>query len=66
MLVTRKSIVSGKIRTIDLPIKKEDLESYEKGKGLIQNIFPDLTPDQREFIITGVTREEWDNLFKNE
>ena len=33
------------------------------GNGLIQNIFPDLTPDEREFIKTGVTPDEWDNMF---
>lgn len=66
MLVTRKSIVSGKVRTKDLPIEKEDLESYERGEGLIQDIFPNLTPDQREFIQTGITEDEWDSLFKEE
>ena len=30
---------------------------------LIQNAFPNLTSEQREFIKTGVTPEEWDETF---
>jgi hypothetical protein len=26
----------------------------------------DLTEDQREFIISGVTQEEWDDMFKED
>ena len=33
---------------------------------LIQDIFPGLSPDQREFIKTGYTREDWDKLFPPE
>ena len=33
---------------------------------LIQNVFPGLTPDQREFIMTGITPESWESLFKGE
>jgi hypothetical protein len=32
---------------------------------LIQDAFPDLTADQREFIMTGITPEEWDQMFSN-
>ena len=63
MQVTRKSIFSGTIRTIELPITKEQLESYEKGNKLLQNAFPNLTPGQREFIKTGITEYEWDKMF---
>ena len=29
----------------------------------IQDFFPELTADEREFILTGVTAEEWDKVF---
>jgi hypothetical protein len=29
---------------------------------LIQDAFPDLSPDDREFLMTGITPEEWDSL----
>jgi hypothetical protein len=32
----------------------------------IQDIFPDLTAGQREFIFTGYTEEDWATLFPPE
>ena len=37
----------------------------EKGMN-IQDAFPRLTPDQREFLMTGLTPEEWGDLFGEE
>jgi hypothetical protein len=64
--VTKTSIISGTTRTIELPITQDQLERWQRGEDLIQNIMPDLTPDQREFIMTGVISEEWDDTFKDE
>lgn len=66
MQITRKSIVSGKERTLDIDITEDQLKRWENGEGLIQNIMPDITPDEREFIITGITNDEWDETFKEE
>lgn len=30
---------------------------------LIQNAFPNLTAEEREFILTGITPEQWDEIF---
>ena len=65
MNVTRTSIVSGRTRTLDLPITSEQMAMYEAGC-LIQTAFPNLTDDQREFILTGITAEEWDETFAPE
>jgi hypothetical protein len=62
MIVTRKSPFSGKINEMDLPITPEQVDLWQGGV-LIQNAFPHLTPDQREFIKTGITPEEWDSVF---
>jgi len=33
------------------------------GQGeLIQDVFPHLTPDEREFIQTGITPEDWNEM----
>jgi hypothetical protein len=53
-------MISGKENTLDLNITEEQLTRYNAGDGLIQNIFPDLTPGEREFLMTGITEEEWD------
>lgn len=30
---------------------------------LIQDAFPDMTANQREFILSGITPDEWDDTF---
>jgi len=55
---------TGVTRTIDLPITEEQLTLWEEGM-LIQKAMPNLSPDQREFIMTGVTSEEWNEAFKD-
>ena len=63
MLVTRFSPFSHIKNTIDLDITAEQLARYENGEELIQNVFPNLSPEHREFIKTGITPEEWDATF---
>jgi hypothetical protein len=62
MIIERRSLFSGIIRTLDLPVTEEQIEAWERGE-LIQNAMPNLTDSQREFIMTGVTDEEWDDEF---
>ena len=62
MKVTRTSFYSGITRTLDLDITEAQMEAYQTGT-LIQNAFPDLSDADREFIITGVTGEEWIEMF---
>jgi hypothetical protein len=64
MLIRNKSIISGEEREMDLPITEEQLNNWKNGM-LIQNAMPNLTPAQREFLISGITPEEWDE-FLNE
>ena len=63
MIITNKSKVSGKIRSMDLPITNEQMSRYNSGRFTIQDCFPNLTPDEREFIKTGITPEEWEEVF---
>ena len=58
MMVTRKSMMSGEVRTLNLDVTNQQLQRWRAGE-LIQNVMPKLTPSEREFIITGVTDEEW-------
>ena len=67
MKVTRVSLVSGLTSSMDLPVTQEQLDEVNSPSGrLIQHIFPELTADQREFILTGITPEEWDELYGEE
>lgn len=62
MEVTRKSMMSGITRTRDLPITEAQLEAWKNG-ALVQNAFPNLSPSDREFLMTGTTDEEWNAAF---
>lgn len=62
MLIIRTSPFSGKTNSMEIEVTQEQISSWENGT-LIQDAMPNLTPDEREFIKTGITREEWDNAF---
>lgn len=63
MKISRKSPVTGKTNTMDLPITEEQLAEWQNGRH-IQYAMPNLTPDQREFLISGCYEDEFDNLMK--
>ena len=64
MKVTRTSPFSGVENTLDIPnLTEEQLAAYNTGQYLIQDVVPHLTPDEREFIKTGITAQEWDDTF---
>jgi len=63
MLITRPSMLTGDLHTMDLPVTEEDLQRWKLGGLSVQNAFPHLTPAQREFMLSGSTQEEWDAVF---
>jgi len=62
MKVTRTSPFTGVTRTLDLNITEAQVSAYNAG-ALLQNAFPTLNADEREFFKTGITGEEWDQMF---
>jgi len=56
--VVRKSPFSGKTNTIHVNVTPEGLAAYKAG-ALIQVAFPNLSADEREFIMTGITPDEF-------
>jgi len=63
MKITRVSSFTGIERSMEIPVTQEQLDRWAAGE-LIQNAMPELTADEREFIKTGVTPEEWENVFE--
>ncbi len=59
MKVTRQSLLTGKVHSMELPVSPLDLDAYHSGTANIQDVFPHLTDEQREFIKSGITPEEW-------
>lgn len=64
MTIIRKSQVSGLVRSRELDVTPDQIARLEAGQETIQDIFPDLSASDREFIKTGITDEEWDGLFE--
>lgn len=64
MLITKTSPITGKKVTLDLPITHRQLDRWEAGE-LIQNVFPDLTANEREFLMTGCSGDDWGELTCN-
>ena len=61
--IERKSPKTGKINSMILDTTKELLDEYYAGSDrLVQDIFPNLNVDEREFIMTGYTVEDWDTI----
>ena len=61
--IERKSPKTGKINSMILDTTKELLDEYYAGSDrLVQDIFPNLNVDEREFIMTGYTAEDWENI----
>jgi hypothetical protein len=61
MRITRTSRITGITRTQNLSITEEQYEDFRNGK-LVQEAMPHLSPADREFIISGVTQDEWDKF----
>ena len=61
--VARRSPITGKMNTMLLYISISQFQSWKGGEGLIQDIMPDLNNHEREFLISGCTKEDWINLY---
>ena len=60
MLITRKSMFSGIVNTLEIDISDHQLDVWRTGRATLQQIAADLMPWEREFIMTGVTQQEWE------
>ena len=60
--LTRSSDFTGDVNSMVLPVTQGMLDRYYMGNENVQDVFPDLHADMREFIMTGCTPEEWEYL----
>lgn len=65
VLVTMKSQLTGAVHTRAIPADENAvwayLDNYDQRP--VQVCFPHLNAEDREFLLTGITPEEWSNLF---
>ena len=64
MQITMTSMISGKTTTRDIDVEPEQVAAYHSAM-LIQDAMPELSASDREFIMSGITQEEWDGIFKD-
>ncbi len=57
--------IRGKTVRMELPVTQYRVLNWILGNDTwrIQDAFPDLSDDQREFILTGLTSDDWDEIF---
>jgi len=63
--ITRRSPLTGRTSTMRMDISEGALQAWQGGM-LIQDAMPNLNADEREFVMTGITPYEWDNMFEEE
>ena len=61
MIITKTSPLTGMLNTMDIDVTPLQIEQWERGM-LIQEAMPLLTRDEREFIMTGLTSTDWENM----
>ena len=68
--IKRTSLISGKEQTIVIPMTGAEFNeawyAYKHTGLLLQEAFPNLSPDHREFIKTGITPQEWNETFNRD
>ena len=62
MLVTKRSGLTGVEHTVEVPVTQEQLDHWYASGQHIQVALPHLGVNDREFLMTGTTAEEWDHL----
>ena len=62
MQITKFSPYSMRDNTREIDVSQSQLDRWKAGE-LIQNVMPHLSADDREFLMTGLTPEDWEEMF---
>lgn len=65
MKITRESTLTGVTHTLDIDVTQEQFNKWQSGS-YIQDAMPHLSADDREFLISGITPDEWNKAFPEE
>lgn len=65
MQITRVSSLTDITQTKDIDVTQEQIDKWQAGMH-IQNAMPHLSSEDREFIMSGITPEEWNMAFPDE
>ena len=70
MKISRTNGITKTTSTMDIDITPEQFEEWVISKQIangrmIQDIMPNISAGEREFLMTGITPEQWENMFGN-
>lgn len=66
MQVTKTSILTRVTHTREIDVTEEQLQAWRNGNRLIQDEFPHLSAEDREFLLSGIVPSEWVAMIANE
>lgn len=61
--VESRNPIDGKIYVREVKASNYQMWGWAQGDDLIQNCFPHLSADEREFLATGILPEQWNEMF---
>ena len=64
MIITKTSPMTGMINTMDVSVTEVQIARWQGGM-LIQDVMPNLSADERDFIMTGITPDDWEKMYAN-
>lgn len=61
MRIQRRSIITNQWNEMEIPVDRRKYIDWELSnrKEHVQNAFPELSAEEREFLLTGITPQEW-------
>ena len=62
MLIAKTSSLTSRTHEMEIDVSDKQIALWMEG-GLIQEVMPNLSPDEREFLMTGITPAEWNEMF---
>ena len=66
MEIRRKSVITGIERVREIPVDPEHYTLWRNGVVSIHEAMPYLNDEDSEFILSGITKNEWCEAFKKE
>jgi hypothetical protein len=61
MQISKRSMATGELNTMVLDITQDQIHAWHGGM-LVQDAMPQLSADEREFLMTGMTPAEWNEM----
>ena len=62
MLIAKTSLLSSRTHEMEIDVSDKQIALWMEG-ALIQDVMPSLSADEREFLMTGITPDEWNEMF---